>query len=51
MTNFSSDVEAADALAESYNKLKAEISNVVIGQDEVVRQVLTGIFCQDIPCW
>jgi MoxR-like ATPase len=46
MTNFPSDVEAANALAAAYKKLKAEISNVVIGQDEVVRQVLTGIFCQ-----
>src|SRR5687767_14585736 len=46
MTKFSSDVEAANALAESYQKLKSEISKVVIGQDEVVRQVLTAIFCQ-----
>jgi MoxR-like ATPase len=46
MTKFSSDVEAADALGASYKKLKAEISKVVIGQDEVVRQVLTAIFCQ-----
>ncbi|MBT1699574.1 MoxR family ATPase [Fulvivirgaceae bacterium PWU4] len=46
MTKFSSDVEAAKGLAASYQKLKAEISKVVIGQDEVVRQVLTAIFCQ-----
>jgi MoxR-like ATPase len=46
MIQFSSDVQAADALAAAYKKLKAEISTVVIGQDEVVRQVLTGIFCQ-----
>jgi MoxR-like ATPase len=46
MTNFSSDVDAANALADAYKKLKAEISNIVIGQEEVVRQVLTGIFCQ-----
>jgi MoxR-like ATPase len=46
MTKFSSDVDAANALAGAYQKLKAEISNVVIGQEEVVRQVLTGIFCQ-----
>lgn len=46
MTNFSSDVEAANALAEAYKKLKTEISKVVIGQEEVVRQVLTGLFCQ-----
>lgn len=46
MTKFSSDVEAAKGLAASYQKLKTEISKVVIGQDEVVRQVLTAIFCQ-----
>ena len=46
MTKFSSDVDAANALADAYKKLKAEISNIVIGQEEVVRQVLTGIFCQ-----
>lgn len=40
------DVEAADALAQAYNKLKDEIAKVVVGQDEVVRLVLTGIFCQ-----
>lgn len=45
MVKFSSDVEAADALAEAYKKLKSEIAKVVIGQDEVVRLVLTGIFC------
>jgi MoxR-like ATPase len=46
MVKYSSDVEAADALAASYKTLRAEISKVVIGQDEVVRQVLTAIFCQ-----
>jgi MoxR-like ATPase len=46
MVKYSSDVEAADALAASYKSLKAEISKVVIGQDQVVRQVLTTIFCQ-----
>jgi MoxR-like ATPase len=46
MIKFSSDVEAANALAGSYKSLKSEISKVVIGQDDVVRQVLTAIFCQ-----
>lgn len=46
MVMFSSDVEAADALSAAYKNLTIEISKVVIGQDEVVRQVLTGIFCQ-----
>lgn len=46
MQKFSNDVDAANALADSYKKLKKEISRVIIGQDEVVRLVLTGIFCQ-----
>jgi MoxR-like ATPase len=43
---FSNDVEAADALKQSYHDLKNEIAKVVVGQDEVIRLVLTGIFCQ-----
>jgi len=43
---FSNDVEAADALKQAYHKLKNEIAKVVVGQDEVVKLVLTAIFCQ-----
>jgi MoxR-like ATPase len=46
MQKFSNDVDAANALADSFKKLKKEIARVIIGQDEVVRLVLTGIFCQ-----
>jgi MoxR-like ATPase len=46
MTKFATDVEAADGLAAAFKNLKSEISKVVIGQDDVVRQVLTGLFCQ-----
>ena len=46
MANFSNDVDAADALKQAYVKLKTEIAKVVVGQDDVVRLVLTGIFCQ-----
>lgn len=45
MTKFANDVEAADALADAYRKLTAEIGRVIIGQHEVIRLVLTGIFC------
>jgi MoxR-like ATPase len=45
MIRYSSEVEAADALAAAYKKLASEISKVVVGQDEVIRLVLTGIFC------
>ncbi|MCY7352917.1 MAG: MoxR family ATPase [Cytophagaceae bacterium] len=43
---YTSDVEAAEALNQSFKKLHAEISKVVIGQDETIRLLLTAIFCQ-----
>lgn len=46
MKSFESDVEAANAFHEAYQKLTAEISKVVVGQDEVVKLLLTSIFCQ-----
>jgi MoxR-like ATPase len=46
MTEFRSDVEAADALANAYKNLKQEIGKVIVGQEEVVHQLLTAIFCQ-----
>jgi MoxR-like ATPase len=45
-TPFNSDVEAANALRDSYQTLTTEISKVIIGQEEVVRLLLTAIFCQ-----
>ncbi|UII27935.1 AAA family ATPase [Fulvivirga maritima] len=46
MKSYNSDVEAANAFHEAYQKLSAEISKVIIGQDEVVKLLLTSIFCQ-----
>ncbi|WP_234737074.1 AAA family ATPase [Tellurirhabdus bombi] len=46
MVQYNSDVAAAEALNESYKRLKSEISKVVIGQDDTVRLLLTAIFCQ-----
>jgi MoxR-like ATPase len=44
MQNFKSDVEAVDALAQSYQNLKSEIGKVIVGQDEVVRAVIISLF-------
>ncbi len=46
MQTYANDIDAANALSDSYTKLKSEIARVIVGQDEVVRLVLTGIFCQ-----
>jgi MoxR-like ATPase len=44
MKSFSSDVEAIDALHLSYQKVRNEIAQVIIGQDEVIKSVLISIF-------
>jgi MoxR-like ATPase len=44
MKSFSSDVEALDALHLSYKKVRDEIAQVIIGQDEVIKSVLISIF-------
>jgi MoxR-like ATPase len=41
---YASDVEAVQALVKSYANLKKEIGKVIIGQDEVVRDVIISIF-------
>jgi MoxR-like ATPase len=46
MAQYQSDVEAVDALKESYQKLTSEIGKVVVGQEETVKMLLTAIFCQ-----
>ena len=42
--NYTSDKEAIDAFVVSYKKLNSEIAKVIVGQDEVVKSVLTSIF-------
>ena len=41
---YKSDVEAIDALAGSYAKLKKEIGKIIVGQDDVIKSVLIGLF-------
>lgn len=41
---FKNDVEALDALKDKFEELKAEITKVIFGQDEVVEQVLISLF-------
>lgn len=43
-TEFKSDVEAVDALAQSYHDLRDEIGKVIVGQDEVVKSVIISLF-------
>lgn len=45
-TQFTSDVAAAEALHQAFRKLNDQVTKVIIGQDEVVRLLITAIFCQ-----
>lgn len=44
-TQFSSDVEAIKHLQQKYQTLKTAIARVVVGQDEVVSQLVMAILC------
>ena len=44
--NFKNDVEAVNSLRQSYEKLTNEISKVIFGQEQVVKEVLISIFSQ-----
>jgi len=39
-----SDVEAVNSLVQKYTELKGEIGKVIVGQDEVVKEVIISIF-------
>jgi MoxR-like ATPase len=42
---YNTDVEAVDDLVLLYKKLNKEIGKVIIGQDEVVKNILIAVFC------
>lgn len=44
MSTPTSDVEAVDRFVDQYGKLKAEIGKVIVGQDEVIKNVLISVF-------
>lgn len=44
MNKFNSDKEAIDFLVEKYHQFNTEIKKVIIGQDEIIKQVLISIF-------
>lgn len=41
---YKNDVEAVEKLRESYSKLLHEIKKVIIGQDDIIKEVLVSIF-------
>ena len=41
---YKSDVEALDAFVDKYKALNSEIAKVIVGQEEVVKQVVISVF-------
>jgi MoxR-like ATPase len=46
MSKKQSDQQAADQLHQDYTKLREEIGKVIVGQEDVIRLLLTSIFCE-----
>jgi len=44
MISFNSDKEAIDSLKNKYNQLTQEISKVIVGQNDIIKEVLISIF-------
>ena len=42
--NYESDVQAVDAMAQSYQDLRSEIGKVIVGQEDVVQAVIISLF-------
>ena len=40
------DLETVEKLRESYNRIRAELGKVIVGQDEVLEQILISIFAR-----
>lgn len=43
---YQSDVKAAEELVQKYDKLKEEISKIIVGQNEIIHNTILSIFCQ-----
>ncbi len=41
-----SDLRAAEMLTDVYGRMTAELGRVIIGQNEVLKQILIALFCQ-----
>ncbi|MBK9631178.1 MAG: AAA family ATPase, partial [Saprospiraceae bacterium] len=41
---YSSDVEAIDAIAKSYKALSAEVGKVIVGQQDVIQASIISLF-------
>ncbi len=46
MIQFANDAEAIKAFRDKYEILKSEVSKVIIGQDDVIKDVIVSIFCK-----
>src|SRR6266513_5104806 len=42
----SNDLAAVEELSSAYQTMKQELGKVIVGQEQVVEQVLTAMFCQ-----
>jgi MoxR-like ATPase len=41
---YNSDVEALDAFSKRFTELRTEVAKIIVGQDEVVKNILISVF-------
>ena len=47
MSNTNENITAMNNFVNTYNLFKQEISKVIVGQEDVVEQILISIFCKN----
>ena len=40
------DLEAVACLGESYRRIREELAKVIVGQDQVIEQMMIALFCR-----
>ena len=48
--NFNNDVEAIEGFVAKYADIKREIGKVIVGQDDVVKNILMAMFSRSHLC-
>ena len=45
------DLQAVEHLNRAYRQMTDQLGKIIVGQQEVIEQVLTAMFCRGIFCW
>ena len=45
------ELAAVEKLQKAYHNMRAELGKVIVGQEEVIEELLIALFCRGHACW